>query len=518
MTHDQGAVSLPADLRKLKWLREEAGACLDDLKSALEDFQTYDLQSLVRLQRQIGAVAAAAHAAELPALAETAGRAGRAGVLDVRAQASGLVTLLRGAMRGAQEPRRERYETDAETGLAMCACLRGRTRHIEQPDGLPGGMVSVSIDGLDAVRRERGADGATLLIGHVGRVLQRQLRDGDCFARLGPCGLVIYLPGQDRKGVETAATRMRDAVARAPIQWPDGTSQAITISTGGCHPCATRAAGESGGRPEVVIVADHTTMEKTLTHLVQQAGGRVAASGSADGDMWKTLDHHPVCYVLVDVAFHSLGPLLRRLVDLYACQRAPIVVTVQDQKQAEWALNHGARTVLLKPLHPAEVIKTLRQLSSRGRKGTGRNQRAASSCTLVVSSDLAQLIMIGTSLQKDAHLPVRLCRDTKGAIERAQQCQPAAAVIDVHMDYTNAEILLSSLALLSPPPRVVLITDEIEKTSARLLKGPGVVDIVEKPVQLIGLASRVAETTGLSTHITGPESAEILREEILRVM
>jgi DNA-binding NtrC family response regulator len=137
---------------------------------------------------------------------------------------------------------------------------------------------------------------------------------------------------------------------------------------------------------------------------------------------------------------------------------------------------------------------------------------------LVASDDLIQLIAMGSSLQKQAGLHVRMSRGAADTIDQARQHRPAAAVIDLRLEQQKTPEVFAALAELDPVADVILMVDERERRRAETITKPAIVRVIVKPLPLLNLAASVTSATGLETAPASAESAEILRQEILRVM
>ena len=72
------------------------------------------------------------------------------------------------------------------------------------------------------------------MLGAVAQRLASALRGGDELARWGGDEFVVLLPDTSRAGALRAASRLRAAVAEAPVAIPGG-EVAVTVSVGWAH-------------------------------------------------------------------------------------------------------------------------------------------------------------------------------------------------------------------------------------------------------------------------------------------
>lgn len=503
------------------WSGAAIGARIDALESALNAFETRTVDSLIPLRRRIGRIEAAAGKAGLAAIAATAESARLAGASEVKERTQTLLALLRQAAHEAKRPRVEEQVLDAATGLMTCGCLSRRVGQAIESGLVPAGMVALEIEQLAAIRSARGESAALRAIAHVGSILRKTLREHDCIARVGDDRLVMFLRGEEEDGVRVAIQRVRDAVGRRPLRWDDGSETSLTLTPvalgPGSAPGRAAAAADAAIQPKVCILTDSPSTGKTFRLLFERAGYDVAISGRPDAEAWVLLMQIRVRLVVVDTAPERLEAVLDEVRASCARHRLPAVLVTGPESGREAALDHGALDYLTKPVHPEALLRSAERLLSRGRRGKSCRS-AAKPCVLVASDDLVQLIAMGSSLQKQAGLNIRLSRGAADTIEQARQHRPAAAVIDLRLDQEKTPEVLAVLAELDPAADVILVAEDREKRRAETVTRPAIVRVIGKPVPLLNLAASVTSATGLEASPAGAESAEVLRQEILRVM
>lgn len=102
---------------------------------------------------------------------------------------------------------------DALTGLYNRACFEKEMQRLEK-ESVPVGIIVCDVDGLKLVNDNLGHDSGDELLVAAAKTIRESFRDGDVVARIGGDEFAVILPGSESKTVETAANRIRDAVAR----------------------------------------------------------------------------------------------------------------------------------------------------------------------------------------------------------------------------------------------------------------------------------------------------------------
>jgi len=152
------------------------------------------------------------------------------GLFEALAQLFGAV--LTSAARNAELARAAHH--DPLTGLphrGAAAFLAAALRRVTELDP-PVAVVMVDLDHFKAVNDTYGhAGGDAVLCGAVRR-MQGVLRQGDTLLRWGGEEFCVFLPGVDREGARVVAEKLREGLARAPLQLPEGRQCAVTASIG----------------------------------------------------------------------------------------------------------------------------------------------------------------------------------------------------------------------------------------------------------------------------------------------
>lgn len=118
------------------------------------------------------------------------------------------------AVREAEEARRE-ANTDALTGLAnRRSAMQALDRAImrARQSGEPLALLVFDIDHFKAVNDTHGHTQGDLVLSEIGRIIQRQKRDGQFAARVGGEEFLMILPGADGRAASAAAERLRLAI------------------------------------------------------------------------------------------------------------------------------------------------------------------------------------------------------------------------------------------------------------------------------------------------------------------
>lgn len=135
----------------------------------------------------------------------------------------------------------EAASTDAKTGLLTAAAWHSRAERAvdELNDGVPYGVLLCDLDFFKAVNDRHGHLAGDQVLGEVGALLRREVREGDLVGRFGGEEFVLFLSGEQRSeaGVTATAEQIRQSIAalQVEIPTPDGPLSigGFTVSIGG---------------------------------------------------------------------------------------------------------------------------------------------------------------------------------------------------------------------------------------------------------------------------------------------
>jgi diguanylate cyclase (GGDEF)-like protein len=121
----------------------------------------------------------------------------------------------------------------------------------------PLAVCTVSIDGLENIKRQFGPDTANHIIKHVAQVLRAVIRDVDIPARHNETSFVILFPETNSSGITSVAERIRQRIRSQPITFAMQ-EHYVTVSIGGAaFPAHARTAEDILARAtQAEIVAE----------------------------------------------------------------------------------------------------------------------------------------------------------------------------------------------------------------------------------------------------------------------
>ncbi|WP_334153458.1 sensor domain-containing diguanylate cyclase [Tepidimonas sp.] len=137
--------------------------------------------------------------------------------------------------------------TDALTGIAnrrrLLELLDDELRRMRR-QGRPLTVLSLDLDHFKQVNDTYGHAIGDAVLQHVVHKVQQQLRATDHFGRIGGEEFAVLLPDTGFEAAQKVAWKLREAVAQAPLQHPDGPTLHVTLSVGGAtsaDPASTAA-------------------------------------------------------------------------------------------------------------------------------------------------------------------------------------------------------------------------------------------------------------------------------------
>ena len=170
--------------------------------------------------------------------------------------------------------RRQVQAQDGVTGLygrkRFRARLTDQLRRLRRY-GVCFGLLAIELDGLAAIRCERGPGAADRAARQVAERIRRAVRRCDFAARCGPEQFVVIAPDAPGKGVAALSERLRRRIAAAPFE-DRGCRLALTASIG----LATFAAPPEVDSDEALLIADRAR------EAARRRGGDIVERVSAD--------------------------------------------------------------------------------------------------------------------------------------------------------------------------------------------------------------------------------------------
>lgn len=117
--------------------------------------------------------------------------------------------------------------------------------------------------------------------------------------------------------------------------------------------------------PAILVVDDDKWTRQTLRLMLERAGFTVATAASGRQAL-KTFQERPIAAVVTDILMPSMDGL-RLTRELLALQPSVSIVAISGaEMRLEVARQLGAKAVLRKPVSRAELVQTLRLLTSPG--------------------------------------------------------------------------------------------------------------------------------------------------------
>lgn len=416
-------------------------------------------------------------------------------------------------------------------------------RHTKEPVA----VAVMKIDRYQELCDQFGAQTGEKMLRHFGTVLSRHFRATDVVARWSGCEFMALFPGEDNRGATRAMERIRQALAKDPFNFPDGSVAPLKIYAGvsilpdqanltGAIDQADKymhqARAEGGDRvvssedpspkrkERVVLITPSDTTSKVLLHHLTREGMEPQHFARVDAACLKFLETTKCHLIAIDDA--GTVPLdagtLRQIRALPRQSRTPILLLTAREEVAANALEMGASDFVTKPLDLMVFVKTARRLLTRGLTDAARGEGQES--LLVISNDLHSLMMFGTAVQKKTGFVVLLARGVKDGVLQLNKRRPSVCVIDIKPRSADWQQLVEALTVLRPAPALLLIVEPEDYHYVRTIKTPAIKGILQKPLAPLTVAGQIQDASGMMPAAAAgrPETAEILKEEVDRVI
>lgn len=149
----------------------------------------------------------------------------------------------------------EEAQTDNKSGLLNARYFQKaleREFKRAQHAGQPMALIMADLDYLRNINNTYGHLAGDVVIGGIGAIIRRSVREGDSAGRFGGEEFAIVLPGSDRQAAETVAERIRQSIEAAAFDVPHLAAPIrATISLGvACFP------DDGASIPELNLAAD----------------------------------------------------------------------------------------------------------------------------------------------------------------------------------------------------------------------------------------------------------------------
>lgn len=509
------------NVKQEEWFQKEAGARIDALEAALNAFALYQIDSLIALRRQIERIASECAMLGLDALAQAARSAHDAGALDARSQTERLLVLLRSQTRACKAPGLvPRGARDPETGLMSREAFTELFQREIASRSAHAALAAVRVANLEDIRKTHGHEAARNFFGHTGRMLTQLVRDGDQVARFTDDEFVVFLPGEDARGLQIALERLESAVGGKPFQLPNGTEEAPVIAISGCPfgDVVVPAGNAAPAALRIGVLSRSPATAHAMIFMLRKEGFEVAASVDDGAARYAAFSEQRVDLVIVEEVVSEMEATLDGLRGALAGRRTPVLVVVDTPADGRRALSRGAADFLVKPLQLQDLVGMASRFARRGVKSGAQSETQTRTDMLVVSNDLYHLIAIGTALQKQAGHVVRLGRGWRDARKQVQDHRPAGVIVDLRLVRDGTRALLQDLADSAIVPQVALVVEPAERRVAEAMNAPPVRAVFRRPLDLMALPAEIKRAFVLPHTPARSDAAAILQQEIIRIM
>ncbi|GAA1027224.1 hypothetical protein GCM10009557_07770 [Virgisporangium ochraceum] len=184
-----------------------------------------------------------------------------------------LFTLVIARLGGVVAVQRRMAVTDLLTGLRTRRYFENAAARLPQTGDRAVAVLLLDIDHFKSVNDTYGHDGGDRVLREVARRLSQSVRPSDVLARYGGEEFVVLMPQTRPEDARMIAERVREAVARRPIEVTDGVAITVTVSVGiACRP------------GDVDETRQLTTFADRMLYLAKESG-RDRVVGAADASL-----------------------------------------------------------------------------------------------------------------------------------------------------------------------------------------------------------------------------------------
>lgn len=497
------------------------GGGTDSLESRMNALDARNESGQEALRRRLRSIRDEAARQHLPAMASAAERAHLAGTADLRREAAVVLLLLRMLARMEQEARAfAPGERDRDTGPATREDFARRFEQLSRIADRPAAVAALRMDNYATVLRRHGEQMAARILAHIGRILQGQLRQGDCLASFQAGEFLLLLPDRNEQGLHTLLSHLELLVQQHPFVLPGGQGrEELTISAGG-HPFQAGPDERPAGGPlRIGLIAHNGGTAQAAARLLARHGCDVVTPGVKPVPFYAPFVQRRAQLVILECEACDLAIELGRLRAELVQERTPVLVLAASAAGARWALQHGASDAFAKPVNLDLVLRVAFRLASRGRRSLPSDGPAMPPPpVLVASEDLHQLLALGSSLQHQGGYAVRLGRGCADARAQMRRHDPAVLLLDLPEGRDDTRQLVGEFAARRPFRSVVLLGDRRNAAPDGAGWPPHVACFLQRPVALATLAGDLRRATDLEAPDHSLQADAILCEEILRLM
>ncbi len=440
---------------------------------------------------------------------------------------------------------------DGVTGLLNRAAFREYFSRIQQECAAakePLVLATISVAGVREVLQNFNADAREEVLQSFGLVLSNSLRTTDVLARTGMFEFAALFPGEDHAGGTRAVDKIIEKIKDRMFRTSTGETIALSLAAGitlvnpndslddavaaadhfvyqatvkGGNQVASAGAPQVASRhPRILLMIRDPMTTQVLQQMLEKNGFHVSRldhwSPETAGDIAR--QHHHL--VVVDEGFPPAGGLdvVKSLRQDPQNSRTPIIMLVAVNAEATIAraLEYGANDYIVRPFSPLAFISRTHRLLSRGVGAPG-----TSACRiLVVSDDIATLVMSGTALQQRGEFEVLLARGGKDGIDRVLVDAPDVLLVDAPIANLGTRPFWPTLAEKAGHASMSIVVAEIPPPAGVAphaypvtLRGR-----IAKPLSPLKLGTEIESILGLTPKPhRDVEAQQRLNEEIRRI-
>jgi diguanylate cyclase (GGDEF)-like protein len=415
------------------------------------------------------------------------------------------------------------------------------------------GLVGINL--FDAMVEKYGPAIKDGLLRQTGLALSSSFRATDIVARWGTGEFVVLLPGEDHFGGTRAIEKALDSLSRQKVALttPDGHILPITLAAGLTVLTEQLPLEEAIERADYFlyvaqylyvtqesatnqVVSDETKVvrrrERIMLFAREQPTGRiikqlferdnfeVVMADSLEKEAMQTLSQERFHLMIIDDDLpdqHGFA-ILRELRQHPRFSRVPIVVLAANEANMVQALDLGADDYAVKPFPPLAFIARMRRILSRGEQ----KPAAAVRTVLIVDTDPAQLVIVGSALHKGG-LRVALALGGKDGLKRFAETQAEVVIVATSLPSDGLNVLKDMMTVEPRPAKVaVLLAGEEHRLALaqQTVKGEfevkGVITRPYKPLTLFA-ELRAALEHDLPASEPTEEDSSLFNSEIQRI-